>query len=242
MRRAEDVPPRAPLPPGTGPAAFVLDLDDTLLDTAGLLVPAADARAIAAMRRSGLALDGEQAARALAALREEGQCADLFGELARRFDADIRCGEAGAAEFFAFEVPPLALEERVDRALHDLARLAPLVLLTAGNEPTQRAKVARLGIATRFEQRLYVGLHAGAKEEALRALLAAAPDRPAERVVVVGDRATSEIRAGNRLGCVTVLVRRAGAEFGAHEPTGCDVPDFTVTGVEDVAGLFGTSS
>lgn len=196
---------------------IVLDLDDTILDTAGLLVPVADRRAIAAMREAGLGADADTASDVLRALRREG-VEDLFAELARRLGASSHCGLAGTHAFFRYEVPAISLEPEVEAALEELARLAPLALLTAGVGTTQRQKVARLDLAPLFVECVYVELGApGGKEPPLRALLERRGWRP-ERVVVVGDRPASDVRAGNAAGCRTVLVRRTGGEFAEHAP------------------------
>ena len=204
--------------------AVVLDLDDTILDTSGLLVPVADRRAIAAMIGAGLDVDAVSAAETLDILRRDG-IEDLFGELARRHSASQECATAGTTAFFDFDVPPIALEPEVEAALEALQRIAPLALLTAGVERTQRQKVARLDLEPLFVECVFVGLGApGGKAPALRALL----ERrgwDARRVVVVGDRPASDIRAGNAVGCRTVLVRRAGGEFAAADATAtCDRP------------------
>ncbi len=198
---------------------IVLDLDDTILDTSGLLVPVADRRAVAAMRDAGLRAGADVAHTTLRALRREG-CEDLFGELARRLGADAACGHAGTQAFFDYDVPALTLEPDIESALHALRAIAPLALLTAGVERTQRAKVARLDIEPLFVECVHVPLGSpGGKQPALRDLLERRQWRP-EHVVVAGDRPSGDVRAGNALGCRTVLVRRPGGEFAEHEPRG----------------------
>jgi FMN phosphatase YigB (HAD superfamily) len=52
----------------------------------------------------------------------------------------------------------------------------------------------------------------------------------------VGDRAMSEIRAGNELGMHTVRIRRG--EFAAQEPQGkIEQPDYTVKNISEVRRL-----
>lgn len=217
---------------------IVLDLDDTILDTAGLLVPVADRRAIAAMREAGMEADPDAAHDLLRALRRDG-VENLFGELARRLGAPEACGAAGTHAFFRYEVPAISLEPEVEAALEELARMAPLALLTAGVGTTQRQKVARLDLAPLFVECVFVELGSpGGKEPPLRDLLARRGWTP-ERVVVVGDRPASDVRAGNAAGCRTVLVRRAGGEFAEHAPASpADEPWQTITSLAELPGLL----
>jgi len=199
--------------------AIVLDLDDTILDTASLLVPIADQRAVQAMIAKGLPVAAHVAHTTLRELRSQG-VEDLFGEIAKRHGGSPESAAAATHAFFRYDVPPIALEPEIEAALHTLHGIAPLALLTAGFETTQRQKVARLDIEALFVECVYVPLgNPGGKEPALRALLTRHNWRP-EHVVVVGDRPASDIRAGNALGCRTVLVRTAGGEFAEHAPDG----------------------
>jgi FMN phosphatase YigB (HAD superfamily) len=79
---------------------------------------------------------------------------------------------------------------------------------------------------------------AGGKTDALRSLLAEQAWDP-RRVVMAGDRPDGDVRAGNRNGCLTVLVRRDGGEFACVAPE-CpdDVPWRTVTHVDELAGVL----
>jgi FMN phosphatase YigB (HAD superfamily) len=219
--------------------AVVLDLDDTILDTAGLLVPVADRRAIQAMIDAGLPVDADTASATLSELRSQG-VENLFGAIVARHGGTPECAAAATETFYCFDVPPIALEPDVDVALHDLYRAAPLALLTAGHEPTQRQKVRRLDLEPLFVECVYVPLHApGGKEPALRELLHRRGWRP-EHVVVAGDRPASDIRAGNAVGCRTVLVRAPGGEFASHAPRDAgEAPWATIGSLTELPGLLG---
>ena len=220
--------------------AIVLDLDDTLYDTTRLLLPWADRRAIAALRGAGLEIDEDCAMARLRELRLSGvwSFAPLVERHVRR-DEFVRIAESA---WFAYHPPPMTLETRVERALDDLAELAPLALLTSGDPATQRGKVDRLGIAERFAVLVLVPREAaGAKPAALAELLAARAWRP-ERVIVCGDRPDADIRAAHRNGCRGVLVRSAGAEFAAVKATTPDdVPWRTIEHVAELAPILRTS-
>jgi FMN phosphatase YigB (HAD superfamily) len=173
-----------------------------------------------------LELDEEGALRRMTELRADG-VGWPFDALAT--EAGLPPEAAGRAEraFFVYPdlVPPLELDARAARALDLMAELAPLALLTTGDEATQRRKVERLGIAARFEELVFAPFRGGGKTTMLGELIERRGWR-GERAVVVGDRARSDVRAGNAHGCLTVLVRRAGNEFAAETPRdACETPD-----------------
>jgi putative hydrolase of the HAD superfamily len=217
---------------------IVLDLDDTIYDTTGLLLPAADRRAVQAMRDAGLTMDEAAACARLVQLRAAGHPAPI-AELAREAAADERCATIGAEAWFVYEPPEMTLTDDVQRALADLASIAPLVLLTAGNPATQRKKAERLGLASRFAELRFADFRdAGGKTAALASIIA---DHrwTASRVVMAGDRPDGDVRAGNRNGCLTVLVRRPGAEFANVAPAEPDdVPWRIVRSVSELPALL----
>ena len=216
--------------------AIVLDLDDTLLDSTGLLLPAADRRSVAAMCAHGLDLAPEVALRSLHEIRSEGVW-DVFRELAERHGASAECGLLGERAFFVYKVPPLDLSPRVERALDELGALAPLALLTYGVPPVQRAKVERLGIGDRFTEQVFVDHDRGESKSDLLAHLLRSQGWDSARVVVVGDSLSSDIAAACDNGCRGVWVDGGGERAGdlAH----ADVrPWRTVHHVEEVTALL----
>lgn len=203
--------------------AIVLDLDDTLYDTTGLLLPWADRRAAAAMRAAGLPFEEDEVLRRIRSLRAGGSV-DVFAEIARAGGAPAACAAAGEAAWLVFDPPPMRIDDDVESALDELAALAPLALLTLGDPGTQRRKVERLGIAGRFAECGYVDIRDGrGKSGALGAMLSERGWSPA-RTVMCGDRPDGDVLAGNRNGCLTVLVRRAGTEFAS---VATDSPELT---------------
>ena len=218
--------------------AIVLDLDDTIFDTTGILLPAADLRAIASLRRSGLLLSTDGA---LARIRElrAGGAAEPFAALSDEYGLAQSAATDAARAFFCYEVPAIALDADVVVALNRLRDLAPLCLLTTGDEATQRAKAEQLGLDAFFTVREFVPLgSAGGKVAALDRLLTKHGWRPG-RVVFAGDRLDGDVRAANRCGCVAVWVRRDGAEFAAMRPTSDDDrPWRTISHVRELPPLL----
>jgi FMN phosphatase YigB (HAD superfamily) len=219
------------------PDAIVLDLDDTLFDTTRLLLPGADRRAAAAFRAAGLALDEPEILRRIEALRAAGSTS-VFREIAAASGAPAGAAAAAEDAWFDYDPPPMRLDDDVAAALDELAVLAPLALLTSGHPDTQRRKVDRLGIAARFAECRFVDFRdPGGKTAALGEMLRARGWSP-PRTMMVGDRPDGDVRAGNRVGCLTVLVRREGGEYSrvpASSPD--DRPWRTVGHVREVADL-----
>jgi FMN phosphatase YigB (HAD superfamily) len=103
-----------------------------------------------------------------------------------------------------------------------------LFILTAGDLSVQRTKVRKLGLdrLPHIQQVFYTGLRKGrGKTECLRQVLRYEPSP--KKVLVVGDRPDSEIRAARELGMRAV--RRVGGEFARTQPRQrLERSDFTI--------------
>jgi putative hydrolase of the HAD superfamily len=218
--------------------AIVLDLDDTLFDTTGVLLPAADLRAVETLLRHGLPIGTDAALGRVASLRRAG-VSEVLASLAAEHGLSPGAVRAAEDAFFRYEVPPIRLDDDVAAALDALRGIAPLALLTYGNEATQRAKAERLGLPARFATLDFVGASTpGGKTGALAAILSRQGWRP-DRVVFAGDRLDGDVRAANRCGCRAVWVRREGTEFSALRPQGPeDTPWRTIEHVRELPGLL----
>lgn len=220
--------------PGLAPLAVVFDLDDTLMDTLGQCVRAAQREAAAAMRAAGLAAPLES----ILALREafQGQAVDLDRLVAETLGArDVaRVAAAGRRAFFERDPGRLVPHPFVPEVLAAVRARARCVLLTAGAPRTQRTKIERLGLGAAFDETLFVDSLAGQdKQVALQAWLQRT-GLPPERVLVVGDRPRGEIAAARALGCPAMRIR-AGEFAGQPTPPGvAEAPD-----VRAVLALFG---
>ncbi len=220
--------------------AVFLDLDDTLLDTAGILLGPARLEAGAAMVAAGLPGTTEEAAAGLALLSRERPGEDPFPLLAAAKGADpLRVGVAGWGAFFRRKVPDrLPLVEGAAAALGALrARGVRLFLVTFGDVPTQEAKVRATGVADLVDRVAYEPLAASAdKGRAFRALCAEEGIDPRD-CAAVGDRPDAEIAAGKALGMFTVRVRRGEHEALAPRGTG-ETADSTVSAFREAAALL----
>jgi FMN phosphatase YigB (HAD superfamily) len=193
------------------------------------------------MRAAGLAMSEDAALARLVELRAAG-VVRTFAALAAECGADERCAAAAEDAWFVFDPPPMALDAAVDAALTDLARTAPLALMTLGHPATQRGKIERLGLAKRFADVRVVDFRGkDGKTETLAAILRDRRWDPS-RVVVCGDRPDGDVRAANANGCRAVLVRRDGGEFANVSPASpLDVPWRTIASVAELPALLRTA-
>ena len=214
----------------------VFDLDDTLYDCHRQRVLAAHRHAARALLRAGLNLPDRQAGRRarrklsparlvrlrLRLFREERNLetldARLLARLGLRGGAAARLARAGNRAYFSYPVRKLRLFADTRPTLRRLHRGGVRIyVLTAGLLRIQRAKVRVLGLGRLPAIRgiFFTGLLQGrGKTRYLKRVLRAEPNP--RRVLVVGDRADSEIRAARELGLWAV--RRQGGEFARFRP------------------------
>lgn len=214
----------------------LFDLDDTLIDTTGQLLPAAHRDAAQALIRAGLpgTLEAVASRRAMILRGDPTVDADL-----------VIATEAGCGEEVALAGRRAFLERRIlhldplPGALPTLGRLRPgrrLHLVTAGHGATQRRKVELAGLGLSFDAIEVIDAPEPDKEPVFRAAMARWEVAP-ERVVVVGDRLDREIAAGRRLGCWTVRMEHGeGAMARPRSPE--EQPHYTIGTIEGLVAVI----
>ena len=217
--------------------AIVFDLDDTLIDTAGLLLEPAHVEAAAAMIQAGLAGSLEEVAgrRIELGRAHPGQSVDQA--TAQAFGCtDPAVVRAGHDAFYRRTVTRLDPFAEAPAVLDSLAPGRRLFLVTVGHPPTQRKKVELTGLERHFDAIRYVDIAAPDKLPAIRELLADAGIEPGG-AVVVGDRIDGELEAGRRLGCWTVRVDRGEGRW-LRPSNRFQQPHYTIPGVEALPALI----
>lgn len=205
--------------------AIAFDLDDTLIDTTGLLVPEAARQACEEMIARGFDRGLEVCLRERAALATQLSHREIFPRIAG--PALVDAGHAGVERFYNPLLPAtIPLIHGADQVLATLAARYRLYLVTAGNPETQRRKIEAASLASRFVRCLTVdGFAGGTKTEAFREILALEGLEPS-RLLAVGNRLSQEIRLAKRLGA-----RTCHFPFGEHAPERPqgpeEVPDHT---------------
>jgi HAD superfamily hydrolase (TIGR01509 family) len=177
---------RMPLP------LVVFDLDDTLIDTRRVLLPAS-------LRRVADAI-GVDAAR----LDATGKRIDEV--LAGVPGLSPQQRSAAAAAWYSPEVPPLEPLPGAREMLAALKGKAVLCLLTRGDPERQKRKIERSGLGPMFDEIVIRAIEeAGTKGDDLRRLMAR-HGVAADRCVVIGDDPRDELRHAAGLGCRTIRV------------------------------------
>ena len=227
----------------------VFDLDDTLYDCYRQRVLVAHRHAskkmlAAGLRRStGRRLTSESIFRLRLRLFREERNLDtldhrLCARLGLRGKPAERITRVGYKAYFTCPVGRLRLFPDSLPTLRHLHRCGVrLFILTAGDLSVQRTKVRKLRLdrLPYIQQVFYTGLRKGrGKTECLRQVLRYEPSP--KKVLVVGDRPDSEIRAARELGMRAV--RRVGGEFARTQPRQrLERSDFTIRRLSQLFSL-----
>jgi len=222
----------------------IFDLDDTLYDCFQQRVQAAHRHAATALAAAGLQVSVEEIYRIrMQAFDEDPQLTHIDERVCKHFGVPQperdKLMRAARHAFFTLPVDKLTLFPGTLRVLRTLKeRGVGVFVVSFGDPDTQRAKVAALGLDREpsIERVFYAdAAHLVTKEAIFRSILRNA-ESDAGRVLVVGDRPSSEIKAGKVLGMHTVRLR--GGEFsrsGAQGPE--EQADFEISKIEGVLKL-----
>ncbi|MFZ3213574.1 MAG: HAD family hydrolase [Terriglobales bacterium] len=229
----------------------IFDLDDTLYDCFGQRVSAAHFRAAEAMASAGLPAPAEEIFQVrMQAFADDPQLTRIDEHVCEHFAvpsaARDRLVRAARLAFFTLPVGKLTLFPGTLPVLRGLKeRGVRIFLVSFGDPEIQHDKVAALGLDREpsIDRVFYADTaHLVTKEAIFRSILRKAESDP-QRVLVVGDRPSSEIRAGKSLGMHTV--RLWGGEFSSLKPQGPDEQaDFEISKIDAVLKLpfnFGKS-
>ena len=169
----------------------VFDLDDTLIDTKGVLLPDALRRVAEAT-----GLDVEQ-------LNARGKRID---EVLTGLDLTPEQRVRAAETWYGPDVPPLEPLPGARAVLDRLAGRVHLVLLTRGSPERQQRKIDQCGLRACFDEILIRAIEQpGSKRDDLAGVLART-GVTASRCVVVGDDERDELRHAADLGCLAIKV------------------------------------
>lgn len=203
---------------------IAFDLDDTLIDTSGLLVPEASRQACEAMKKLGLRCSVEECMTWREKLAKEMSHREIFLEIARKYNPSPvdKMATAGIQTFYNPDIPNfLPLLPGAQTTLeYCLSNNYTLFLVTSGSPETQRKKVKAAGIQDLFKK-IYTldGFKGEKKRLAFQDILKNEPIRPVE-LLSVGNRLFEEIRQAKQLGATTCYFR-----YGEHVGEMPQVPE-----------------
>lgn len=183
--------------------SIAFDLDDTLLDTTGLLVPQASQDAFQILIDAGLRLDLKTCEEYRLSLIKTISHKDVFKKLAHEHGtaATQAAVELANKAFYHPRLPqkldllPGALEN-----LNNLRDKYNLYLVTAGFQDAQAAKIQSLGIGHYFKKVFVVNsLNSEKKFTAFKMILDSENIQPNE-LLCIGNSLSSEIKDARQIG------------------------------------------
>ena len=220
----------------------IFDLDDTLYDCFGQRVRLAHRHAASALARAGVPATKEHIFRVrMQAFKKNPHLEAIDREVCRRFGVPFReeLHQIAREAYFATPVTRLRLFPGARRMLRSLRRRGVLNFIASYGVPSiQRDKVRALNLnhEPAVEKIFFADTGKIVTKDALFRSLLRQRGGEASRFLVVGDRPSSEIRAGKRLGMHTVRLRHG--EFVRLEPAGArEKADFEIRRVTDVLNL-----
>ncbi|MBO9665271.1 MAG: HAD hydrolase-like protein [Bdellovibrio sp.] len=220
---------------------IAFDLDDTLVDTSGLLVPMASQRACEAMINAGVCCSLEECMQVRQELAAQLSHTEIFTQIAHRYGTN-QIGKAvhdALEEFYNPEVPTvLPLLSGATENLLALKEHYNLYLVTMGSLEAQIEKIQALQIE-KFFKKIYIlnGFIGERKEFAFRDILANEGHNPHE-LLSIGNRLSSEIRDAKRLGASTCYFAH-GEHVGEEAVYPEDTPDYTIMHHKDLIKVCG---
>ena len=191
----------------------IFDLDDTLIDTSGSIIPPLLKQALWAMKKAGLVFSNfDQAYRQLLHLdRYHLNSSKALCEFLEIYHAPKKCFEIGIhkisiAPFFSFPIQPL---EGAFELLSELSKSYQLALVTRGQEKIQRAKMYLANILPQFFSSLCFvqGEKVGKGKKNFYISLVKKFSLTPSQVIVCGDRIASDLTPAKELGCKTVQIK-----------------------------------
>lgn len=219
------------MPVATSPIRTIaFDLDDTLLDTSALLIPSAAKRACERMIDAGLQCPLGECLQMRQELSVAHSHTEIFSRIIARFGAR-NSAQALTSAIDAFYNPYVPAHlPLLSGALENLERLHKnyhLYLVTMGSPEGQNKKIQALDIEKYFKKIFIVdSLSGNRKESAFREILREEGHEP-EALLSVGNRLSSEIRDGKKVGAVTCYFAY-GEHAGEKPQVPEDHPDFVI--------------
>ena len=220
----------------------IFDLDDTLYDCFAQRVRVTHRHAAEAMVKAGLKASVVAVYRArMRAFRDDPMLRHIDAAVCRQFNASDpeAVSRASRDAYFNCPVGKMSLFRGTRPLLRFLHSRGVKVFVVSFGEPEiQKAKTRALGLEgdPAIDGIFFADRDKLLTKEAAFRKIQHAEGMSAGEMLIVGDRAMSEIRGGNELGMHTVRIRRG--EFASQEPQGKEEePDYEVKDISEVKRL-----
>lgn len=210
--------------------SLAFDLDDTLLDTTQLLIPNAVERACQAMLAAGLRCSLQECLKMRSEMAADHSHTEIFTTIARHFGANqqAKAVQDALAEFYN---PQIAAQlPLMPGALENIEKLKlnySLYLVTMGTSEGQTKKIKSLDIEKYFKKIFILNSFSGEKKETAFREILGLENHPPHQLLSIGNRLSSEIRDGKRVGARTCYFAH-GEHLGEKPRFPEDHPDFTI--------------
>lgn len=193
---------------------IIFDLDDTLIDTSGSIIPGLLKNALHEMQKKGLKFSNfDQTYRELLRFdRYHLSSRRALLEFLEIYQAPKECYQVGIQEIYESPVYSEAIQP-VDEALevlHELSKSYQLALVTRGKKEIQKEKMRRANIPIELFTDLCFCEEAGDSNrkkiffyESIGRKIRISP----KQVLVCGDRILADLSPAKRLGYITVQMR-----------------------------------
>lgn len=219
--------------------AIAFDLDDTLMDTTGILVPTAARNAFQILKDAGLNLTLAECEIKRTKWIRTLSHKDVFLKLANEFGTEKTISVLNLANkaFYEPELPDaLPLLEGALKNIQYLKTNYSLYIVTAGYESAQNKKVKALGIFNYFKKVFVVNsLEKERKINSFQKILELEKIQPHE-LLCIGNSLSSEIKDAKKLGALACYFE-FGEDRGAVSTDPHEQPDFHVNHHNDIISI-----
>jgi putative hydrolase of the HAD superfamily len=221
--------------------AVIFDLDDTLYDCSGTLV--LRGRKKVAKTLAKLVNCSEDTAYLLQLKTDEelGAKANIYEKIVSLYNLPPHCAEELLEEFIHVDISNINLFPDVIDTLVKLKKKGyTLILITSGENHTQRKKIEVLGLnGNYFDEILIAERNNGkTKKNCFQDVIQKYNLKPGE-IVCIGDKIEDELTAANSLGITTVMFEH-GRHYNAYL-TGKDKhikPDYSIKQIKEIITDF----
>ncbi len=218
---------------------LVFDLDDTLLDTYGQLVPQAAKEACAKMMERGLATDIATCLKVREEIAQTSARTDLFTNLVARLGVTRgavpkEIADAGFKAFYDRKVESsITLLPGLRDILHGLRDKYGLHLVTAGHPDTQEEKLRILDLRSLFDTTTIVNTFAQETKGLAFRAIAKRTGSTAPKHLSIGNRLDTDIAPAKILYWTTCWVKHG--EYARSAPANdFEKPDHTISSVMEL--------
>lgn len=185
---------------------IAFDLDDTLLNTTGLLVPKASKDAFSILIKHGLKLNLDECEQQRLLLIKNISHKDVFIKLSQTYGTEktLNYIQDAVKAFYEPNIPEkLPLVEHAENILEKLHPNYNLYIVTAGFESGQRKKIKSLNIEKYFKDIFVVNSLDGHRKITAFKKILDLEKIPASQLLCVGNSLSSEIKDAKELKAVS---------------------------------------